>query len=148
MLPIEPYLVWLIAGFVLVLLEMLTGTFYLLVLGIAAFAGAGVALSGGEFWVQTAVSAAVAMAGMFWIYKRQLSLNTVAMKPIDSGQPVTFESWLNRTAGHARVRYRDASWEAFVEGQGGNVGDAATGDMLYVIAIEGNTLRISRTRPV
>jgi len=147
MLPIDPYLVWLIAGFVLALLEMLTGTFFLLVLGIAAFAGAGAAFFGGEFWVQAGVAAAVAMTGMFWVYKRQLSLNSATMKAIDSGQPVIFESWLNRAAGHARVRYRDASWEAFIEGFDGASGEAVAGDMLYVVAIEGNSLRVSRTRP-
>ena len=34
-------LAWVIAGMALVISEMLTGTFYLLMLGIAAFGGAG-----------------------------------------------------------------------------------------------------------
>jgi len=147
MLQTDLYLIWLIVGFVLVLAEMLTGTFYLLVLGIAAFAGAAAGFSGGEFWMQTGVASALAIAGMVWVYTRQLSLNTATMKAIDNGQPVIFESWLNRAAGHARVRYRDASWEAIVDGVDGGSGEAAAGDMLYIIAIEGNSLRISRTRP-
>ena len=40
-------LAWLIAGVALIVAELVTGTFYLLVLGIAAFAGAGVAYAGG-----------------------------------------------------------------------------------------------------
>ena len=39
----EAHLIWVIAGIILVIVELLTGTFYLLVLGVAAFAGAGVA---------------------------------------------------------------------------------------------------------
>jgi len=34
----DHYLTWLIAGFLLVIVELLSGTFYLLVLGIAAMA--------------------------------------------------------------------------------------------------------------
>ena len=55
------YLLWAIAGFVLVMAELLTGTFYLLVLGIAALAAAAIAYVGGDFWVQAMVAAAVAL---------------------------------------------------------------------------------------
>src|SRR6266704_3529274 len=40
-------LVWLIAGFILIIAELMTGTFYLLVLGIAALVGAGVGYASG-----------------------------------------------------------------------------------------------------
>jgi membrane protein implicated in regulation of membrane protease activity len=46
------YVLWAIAGFVLVIAELLTGTFYLLVFGVAALAGALVAYLGGAFWLQ------------------------------------------------------------------------------------------------
>ncbi len=36
----ELWLMWTIAGFALVIIEMLTGTFYLLMLGVGAFVGA------------------------------------------------------------------------------------------------------------
>ena len=50
---IDSFLVWLIAGFALVIVELVTGTFYLLVLGVAAFAGAGLAYAGAVFaWHQ------------------------------------------------------------------------------------------------
>ena len=147
MLPIEPYIAWLAAGFVLVFLEMVTGTFYLLVLGVAAFAGGAAAVLGVAFWVQALAAALVALAGVFLVSKHWLSRNTAPMRPLDRGQPVSFESWVNRSAGHARVRYRDASWEAVFEGDPGAVGEALSGDMFYVAAVEGNTLRITRTRP-
>ena len=40
------YILWAAAGLALVIAELVTGTFYLLVLGIAALAGAAVAFSG------------------------------------------------------------------------------------------------------
>ena len=36
----EPWLIWVVAGFALIIAELLSGTFYLLVIGVAAFAGA------------------------------------------------------------------------------------------------------------
>ena len=56
----EPYLAWIVAGFLLVIVELLTGTFYLLVIGVGAFAGALVAYAGGTYFVQ-AVGACVAL---------------------------------------------------------------------------------------
>src|SRR5205823_1646716 len=41
-MPLDLSLAWLIAGFMLIIVELVTGTFYLLVLGIAALVGAGV----------------------------------------------------------------------------------------------------------
>jgi len=38
-------LAWLIAGFILIIVELVTGTFYLVVLGIAALVGVGAAHS-------------------------------------------------------------------------------------------------------
>ncbi len=140
MLSFDAYLVWLIAGFVLVILELVTGTFYLLVLGIAAFAGAAAAFFGGAFWVQALSAAIVAVSGVLWAYKRHLSDAVPAMKSLDAGQPVRFESWVNCPAGHARVRYRDVSWDATLEG------DAVAGDVFYVLSIDGNTLKVARTR--
>lgn len=42
----EMYLLWAVTGIVLIIIEMLTGTFYLLVLGIAALAAAAAAYLG------------------------------------------------------------------------------------------------------
>ncbi len=65
------------------------------------------------------------------------------MTPIDAGQPASFENWVDQQAGLARVRYRGASWDARLEG------DAALqpGALLYVLAADGNTLRVTSRRP-
>ena len=63
----EPYLAWIVAGFVLVIVELLTGTFYLLVIGVGAFAGAAVAWAGGGYLAQAVGACAVALAGTWFV---------------------------------------------------------------------------------
>ncbi len=139
----DTYLLWLIAGFVLIIAELATTTFFLLVLGIAAFAGAGVAWAGGAFAWQAVAAAAVAVVGVIWVNKVRKTMSPKRMRGLDVGQPATFDSWVNRNAGQARVKYRDALWDAHV------AGDAAgePGENLYVTSVDGNTLKVSKTRP-
>jgi membrane protein implicated in regulation of membrane protease activity len=136
-------LAWLIAGFILIIVELVTGTFYLVVLGIAAFAGAGVAHAGGAFVWQALAAAVVAVAGVVWVHLVRKSISPKRMQGLDVGQPAAFESWVNKSTAQARVRYRDALWDAQV------VGDASgePGEILYIISVDGNTLKISKTRP-
>jgi membrane protein implicated in regulation of membrane protease activity len=140
----DTYLFWLIAGFVLIIAELVTTTFYLLVLGIAAFAGAGVAWAGGDFAWQAVAVAIVAVVGVIWVNRYRKTMSPKRMRGLDVGQPAAFDSWVNRNAGHARVKYRDALWDAHV------AGDAAgePGEILYVTSVDGNTLKVSKTRPV
>jgi len=136
-------LAWLIAGFVLVITELASGTFYLLVLGIAAFAGAGMAYAGVAFVWQSLVSAVVAVAGVVWVHQYRKHTVSSPMQGLDVGQPAAFESWVDKSAGHARVKYRDALWDAQVAG--GAAGES--GEILYVTSVDGNTLKVSKTRP-
>jgi membrane protein implicated in regulation of membrane protease activity len=136
-------LAWVIAGFVLVITELASGTFYLLVLGIAAFAGAGVAYAGGALVWQSLVSAVVAVAGVVWVHQYRKRTVSSPMRGLDVGQPAAFESWVNKGAGHARVKYRDALWDAQVAG--GVAGEP--GEILYITSVDGNTLKVSKTPP-
>src|SRR5437588_12423384 len=45
-------LAWAVTGLVLVIAELLTGTFYLVMLGVAAFGAAGAAYLGGELYAE------------------------------------------------------------------------------------------------
>lgn len=139
----DDYLVWLIAGFVLVIVELVSGTFYLLVLGIAAIAGAAVAYAKLGMAAQAITAAAVALAGMGWVRKYRSRTRGEAMRSPDHGQPAPFETWIDKATCRARVKHRGVSWEAVVEGEV----SGEPGEMLYVLAVEGNTLRVSRTRP-
>jgi membrane protein implicated in regulation of membrane protease activity len=139
----DHYLVWLMAGFALVIAELVTTTFYLLVLGVAAFAGAGVAYAGGGSAAQAIIAALVAVAGVFWVNQYRKRAAPKRMQGIDVGQPASFDSWINKSAGHARVKYRDALWDAHIAGEI----TAEPGEILYVSSIDGNTLKVSKTRP-
>lgn len=140
---VDTYLVWLIAGFVLVIAELVTGTFYLLVLGVAAFAGSAVAWFWPGFAAQALVAAALAVAGVVWVQKFRPGLSGPPMAPLDVGQPAVFDSWVDRGAGHARVKHRDALWDAHVSGE--IAGER--GEVLYIASVDGSTLKVSRTPP-
>jgi membrane protein implicated in regulation of membrane protease activity len=140
----EHAIVWAVTGLVLVIVEVMTGTFYLLMLGIAAFGAAAAAWLGLEFPMQSIVAAILAAVGCYGVHLYREKNRAQQMPPIDAGMPASFESWLDAGARLARVRYRGASWDARVEG-----GDAIEpGTTVYVLAADGNTLRVAKNRPV
>lgn len=135
-------LAWLIAGFVLIIVELVSGTFYLLVLGIAALVGAGIGYAGGAVVWQAIGAAVVAVAGFFVVHHYKQAMSPKHMPGLDVGQPAVFESWVDQASGQARVRYRDALWDARVAGE-----TPERGEILYISAADGNTLKVSKTRP-
>src|SRR5258705_9282302 len=139
----EQDLLWAILGLALVVIELLTGTFYLLMLGIAAFGAALAAWLGQPFGVQAVVAALVSAAGCYGVHVYRANNVKGQMASIDAGQPASFENWLDQGARRARVRYRGASWDALVDG------DAAidAGAVLYVVKADGNTLNVTVNRP-
>ena len=136
-------LAWAVIGIVLVIVELLTGTFYLLVLGIAAFGAALAAWLGQGFPVQVIVAAAIAALGCYGVHVYRARNMTQQMPQVDAGQPANFESWVDRGARLARVSYRGASWDALVEGEE----SPEAGAILYVLAAQGNTLKVTTRRP-
>ena len=100
----EPYLAWAILGLILVFAELVTGTFYLVVLGIAAFGASAAAWLGMDFPVQSIVAAAVAGAGAYWVHLYRARNATQQMAPLDVGQPASFEAWVDQGGRLARVR--------------------------------------------
>lgn len=139
----ETYLVWLAAGFVLVIAELVTGTFFLLVLGIAAFAGSATAWSGLGLWLQVLIAAAGAIGGMVWVHQQRKANPQESMKSLDVGQAVTLDDWVSQEQGAARVKYRDALWDAQVEGERA----FGAGQVLFIHAVDGSTLKVAKTKP-
>jgi membrane protein implicated in regulation of membrane protease activity len=135
-----PELVWLIAGIVLVIVELLTGTFYLLILGVAAMLAALAAWAGAPFIVEVLVAAVAAVAGTLLIRRRRVGATTDdGLASIDVGQPVTFETWTDAAARVARVRHRGASWDAEI----GADATPVAGTTLYITAVHGNRLVVA-----
>lgn len=133
------YLLWAIAGFVLIIAELVTGTFYLLVLGVAALVGALVAWLGGAFWLQAILTAAATLIGTYLVHVwwRRHPKESQAENSLEVGQTVVFESWVNKASGTARVKYRGASWDAKV------TGSAKPDDVLTIKALEQGVLQVS-----
>ncbi len=139
----ETYLLWLAAGFALVIAELVTGTFFLLVLGIAAFAGSAATWFGLGFWLEALCAAVVAVAGVFWVRQNRKAMQQPDMASLDLGQAVTFDAWVSREQGAARVTYRNTQWDAEVEGER----EFEHGQALFIHAVDGNTLKVSKRKP-
>jgi membrane protein implicated in regulation of membrane protease activity len=138
----EDHLTWAIFGLALIIVELLTGTFYLLVLGFAAFGAAVAAWAGADFPVQAIVAGAIAAIGCYGVHMYRAKNSTRQMPSVDSGNPAKFESWIDQNARLARVSYRGAPWNARVEG-----GDSPEpGAIIYVQGTDGNTLKVSTRR--
>lgn len=111
----DNYVWWFVIGFGLVVAELLTGTFYLLVIAVA-FGAAGVAaLLGAPVALQWATAAAFSLGGTLWLrqsrFGRRLRDRAVSdhVQNMDVGQTLRVEQWApNRTA---RASYRGATWD-------------------------------------
>jgi membrane protein implicated in regulation of membrane protease activity len=64
----DPALLWAMIGLALVIVELLTGSFYLLILGLAAFGAAGTAWLGYDLAVQGIVAGVVAGVGSYALH--------------------------------------------------------------------------------
>jgi membrane protein implicated in regulation of membrane protease activity len=139
------YLLWLIAGLALIVIEVMTGTFYLLVLGIAAFAGALAAYFGADLLGQVACTGILAAMGVFGVHRWHQTQPAAARQDssLDSGQAVILESWQDPNTKRVRVKYRDASWDAQLVGDT----DVQLNDTLYICGARGSLLQVSRLPP-
>jgi len=140
----QPALAWLLIGLGLVVVELMTGTFYLLILGLAAGIGSLVAYLNQPFWIQALVAAIAAVVGGILVNRYHRKVNATSPKDAanDIGQTVTIESWVSEPQRLARVRYRGTIWDAEVMGNDPIEPNAH----LYVVATEGSRLKVSATR--
>ena len=111
----EATLWWVIAG-VTVALELVTGTFYLLLLAIGMAAAALAAHAGAGIIVQLLAAAVVgggAVVAWYFVKKRRPgdpSARADRSVNLDVGETVQIDSWA--PDGTAIVKYRGASWTA------------------------------------
>lgn len=129
----QSYVIWFGAALALVAAELLSGTFYLLVIGIGVGAGGVAALLGSGFGTQLAVASAISVAGIVLLRFLRIGMRAPGDAPglsFDTGQPV--EVIERRHDGSLRVNYRGTQWDAEVEGP--------AGEHLVIKATRGNTL--------
>lgn len=110
---------WLLAG-AAVAAELLTGTFYLLMLGIGAVAGALAAHAGASTTLQLVVSALVgggAVAGWHVVRRRHAGAAGSGASTnlnLDAGEAVHVDAWTADNT--STVRYRGSTWTAVPAG--------------------------------
>jgi membrane protein implicated in regulation of membrane protease activity len=126
--------VWFVIASTLIIFELFTGTFYLLVFGCAALAAAGIAYTGLDLVAQCITAALIATSGVLWLRSRPKSKNS-STNNLDQNQTVEIITWLSDT--DARVRYRGTEWDAKL------VANASNSNTHYLIhETLGNTLII------
>jgi membrane protein implicated in regulation of membrane protease activity len=143
----EPYLLWIIVGIALIIAEMLTGTFYLLVIGAGAFVSALVAWLGLHVLWQAIIGGLAALGGTLLVHhwhEAQRKSDGGRSNFLDRGQPVVLEGWSNENAGIARVQYRGTSWDARVAGTAQH---PMPGSTLYIEGQEGSMLVVASAPP-
>jgi membrane protein implicated in regulation of membrane protease activity len=108
------WMVWLVAAGVLVVFELFTGTFYVLMIAIGMGFGALAAWVGTSSPVQMMVAGAVGVLATFLLHRSRFGRAPkidAARDPgvnIDIGQSLRVEEW---HSGRARVMYRGALWD-------------------------------------
>ncbi len=127
------YIIWWILAFALVALELTTGTFYLLVYGLAAAAAGVAAWMGLSVTTQIVIAAVIGVAGTIVLKQwRQAAGNETNLQDLDIGQSVSVESW---QGSRGQVKYRGALWDA--EAQDANVDSSKP---LLIRAVRGTVL--------
>jgi membrane protein implicated in regulation of membrane protease activity len=134
---------WFVLAFVLLVAELLSGTFYLLMIAIA-LAGAGiVSLIGASLTVQLLVAAIIGFTGALLLRRLRFGkLQNEQAEPLqnmDVGQTVRVDGWTgSRTA---RASYRGAQWDIELA-----PGEEPQPGEFVIQAIHANRLVVARRR--
>ncbi|WP_027799506.1 NfeD family protein [Paraburkholderia dilworthii] len=138
-------LFWWIGAGVLIVLELLSGTFYLLMIALGCVAAAVAHIAGAAADVQFAVAAIVALAAVLLLrrsgfgrrIRKEASRNPDVN--LDIGQTLSVPTWHER---RARVNYRGAEWD--VELAPGEPEDAQTYE---ITELRGSCLVVAARQP-
>lgn len=134
------YWIWWVLAAVLIGVELLTGTFYLLAVGFAFVVGGVVAWMDGSLPTQLIVGGVLSVVGVMaahqWRLRRALPEPQVSL---DLGQSVRVQTW--RDDGSARVEYRGTQWDAEMA-----AGEATRAETMVIVGVRGSTLVIAAQR--
>jgi membrane protein implicated in regulation of membrane protease activity len=104
----QDYLWWWIIAGGLAIVEVASGTFYLLVLAVAALGASGLAYFGFGLSAQVLGAAGLAILGWLWLRRRAAQSSAGAPQDLDVGAAIEVLSWHN---GIGITQYRGARWE-------------------------------------
>jgi membrane protein implicated in regulation of membrane protease activity len=137
-------LFWWIGAGVLVVLELLSGTFYLLMIALGCVAAAIAHIAGAAADFQFAIAAVVALAAVLLLRRSRFGRRTrkeASKNPdvnLDIGQTLTVPAWHER---RARANYRGAAWD--VELAAGEPEDAQSYE---IVEMRGSCLVVAASR--
>ena len=117
------WVVWAVLAGILVILELFTGTFYLLMIAIGFAAGGLAALLGAGNPLQTIVAGVVVVVATYALRRSKLGkfnkINSARDRNVnlDIGETLTVEEWKPGVDARptARVMYRGAMWDVELE---------------------------------
>jgi membrane protein implicated in regulation of membrane protease activity len=133
-------LTWLVIGAALIAGELMTGTFYLLIFGLAAWVAAALTFAGYGLDMQLLGGGIVALIGLAVVVrygKRWRESGPVQPPDLDVGNEVRIEQVLD--ASRLKVSYRGATWDAVVETASG-APLLSVGEYCVIRSVRGNTL--------
>lgn len=136
-------IVWLVSAAILGIAEMLVGTFYLLVLAVAALVAATASFMDAGLEWQLVAFALVALIGGIWVRRFRAidaGMNDEEareLQNLDEGQLV--EVTMFDAQGRARVQYRGAEWMAQAD-----AGQALAAGVWKIVEVKGNVLVIRK----
>jgi membrane protein implicated in regulation of membrane protease activity len=137
----EHFWTWWIVAALLIGAELLTGTFYLLAIGIAAGLGGVAAWLGADAPMQFAVAGVLGVVLTMVAHRWRLAHATPPPQPgLDIGQSVQVLHW--NDDGTARVAYRGSEWDAEAAKP-----DGARPETMYIVATRANVLVLSDRKP-
>ncbi len=133
--------IWWIAAALLIGAELLSGTFYLLAVGVAVALGGLAAWLGASLPVQFAVAGVLGVALTVAAHRWRLARASPPLQPsLDIGQAVHVQTW--NADGTARVAYRGTEWDAELASP-----EVQRAEMLYIVSTRGSVLVLSDRRP-
>ena len=138
------YAYWFLLALGLLAIEMLTGTFYMLILSAAVGMGGLAALLGWDMPIQIACSVITGMIGVTVLRKMKgAGIAKSEDQNLDAGQMVRLITWNND--GTARVHFRGAEWDAELEEFNPGMEQPAA---LYIKSVQGLKLILTSHKPL
>ncbi|MBV8657102.1 MAG: NfeD family protein [Burkholderiales bacterium] len=134
------YILWFVFAALFAGLELLSGTFYLLLYGVSCVVGAVAALLGFNWNLQLIIAAICAVGATLWLRRHPIVRPAHGTQSLEIGQRVTVESWKTDTL--LRVKYRGAGWDAELAQK-----VETRPDTLVITGQRGNTLIVSPEPP-
>jgi membrane protein implicated in regulation of membrane protease activity len=132
---------WWILAAILIGAELMTGTFYLVAIGIAFAIGGVAAWLGASMPLQLLIAGALAAIGATAAHLWRRRHGEPERQPgLDIGKQVRVRSW--NADGSARVEYRGTQWDGVPESA-----QTPHNDTMYIVATRGSTLVLGASPP-